>query len=183
MTKNENNLMHNFHKAVKMMGRGMFFYTKGERPMHHGQGRLLELIREMQPVGQKDLVEKLDIRPSSLSEMLKKLETKGLIERRQDEQDKRNVVVSLTGEGQKVAEQQTDGRDEITRKMFAALNAEEQEQLNGLLEKLIASWKESFDRQEFPERRPCGPHGHGFDGIPPRMGHHRHFGFDGRWAE
>ena len=106
----ENNRIENLEeKAIRfahLMKRVTHLHHRHEEgPMiHPGQGKLLLLILRKEPVGQKELVEMLDIRPSSLSELLKKLEAKGFVTRTPDEQDKRNMIVTLTGEGKALAE-------------------------------------------------------------------------------
>lgn len=141
-----------FYKMIHLMGRGMYqYYRKREHPViHPSQGRLLGIIGKKGTVSQKELVELLDVRPSSLSELLKKLEVKNLIERKPDEQDKRNVNVTLTAEGEKVAEQVSGGRNQIASQMFDALTEQEQEELGALLDKLIANWQdtETYDMED-----------------------------------
>lgn len=174
MDKTNDKLIHNFYKAARLMGRGMFFAGREHgRGMHRGQDRLLSVIKESQPAQQRELVEKLDIRPSSLSELLKKLEEKNLITRTQDQQDKRNVIVSLTEEGEKRAEE--NSKDDFSTALFSALDEGEQQKLNELLEKLIGTWQKEFEKMPHEARRGgFGPHGFG-----PR-GHHKDHGFGPR---
>jgi len=183
-------LFMNWNKAHHMMAhRAHPAMDHGPQSMmHRGQGRLLSIIAESQPIGQKDLVEKLDIRPSSLSELLKKLEAKKLVVRTADENDKRNMLVSLTEEGKTAAQEASRRIDDISGKIFGVLSPEEQEQLNALLEKLVGAWE--GDTGEMP---PGGPHIHDrhFPGGPKGPGaHFRMCGMDagrgrpdteGRW--
>src|SRR5690554_5193273 len=71
---------------------------------HHSEGkgsqrRVLYIIRKYGTISQRDLLGKLDIRPSSLSEILSKLEGQGYIQKTRSEADKRNFDVSITPEG------------------------------------------------------------------------------------
>lgn len=187
MQDRKDDLTSNFFRASRKLGRVMHAqYFAGEQPgaespmMHHGQGRLLHKIAERQPVSQKDLVDMLDIRPSSLSELLKKLDAKGLVERKQDENDKRNVIVSLTEAGAEAEKQGRESRGENAAKLFEGLTAEEQVQLNELLKKLVASWKEKYGDEMLGRGHGCRHgFGHGF-GHGPHM-HHRKMMFFGRW--
>lgn len=86
---------------------------------------------------QKELQEILQIQPGSMSELLAKLEEKGLILRRKDEEDKRRSILTLTEAGQTVAKEQQ--REE--KPLFEALDETEQEELKNLLGKLLDSWK------------------------------------------
>lgn len=178
----ENNRIENLEeKAIRfahLMKRVTHLHHRHEEgPMiHPGQGKLLLLILRKEPVGQKELVEMLDIRPSSLSELLKKLEAKGLVTRTPDEQDKRNMIVTLTGEGKALAEKALAGKEEQQAKIFEALCEEERVQLGALLDKLCGAWQKELDdagEQEPPHRPHPGPHGP--HGPGPEMHEfHRH---------
>lgn len=179
----DNELMNNFLIATRLLGRGMFFYGKEsgrQRPgIHPGQGRLLGMVLKFEPVSQKDLVEKLDVRPSSLSEMLKKLESKGLIERRQDEEDKRNVIVSLSEKGREAADKEKQRKGKLEEELFRALSEEERDKLNSILLKLNEAWKEDFQAgadERFEADCGAGPHMHGHHMPMPHRPHHRNEG-------
>ena len=61
-----------------------------------GQGQILSALEQHQPIAQKELVAKLDMRPQSASEIIQKLEKKGLVTRWPSPDDKRAVIISLT---------------------------------------------------------------------------------------
>ena len=63
----------------------------------------------------KDLAEKLDIRPSSLSEALDRLQEKEFITRSTDENDKRKVIVSLTDKAVDRMNKRRENKDEYQR--------------------------------------------------------------------
>lgn len=86
---------------------------------------------------QKELQEILQIQPGSMSELLAKLEEKGLILRRKDDEDKRRSILTLTEAGQTAAKEQ-QGEE---KPLFGALDETEQEELKNLLGKLLDSWK------------------------------------------
>ena len=60
------------------------------------EGRLIFLLSKEDSMTTSELIEKMDLRPSSMSELLTKLENKGLITRSQSESDKRVNLVSLS---------------------------------------------------------------------------------------
>ena len=92
---------------------------------------------------QKELQDKLDIQPGSMSEIAAKLEHKGLLVREKDPVDKRKILLALTDAGCADVEQfQKHGGSHHT-KDFDALPQEEQQQLLLLLEKLLISWSPS----------------------------------------
>jgi len=111
--------------------------------MHNrGQHRLLLILLSGDGVAQKDLVEKMDIRPTSLGELIDKLETKGYVSRQVNEEDKRSVQVFLTEDGKAKAKEIVDRREKSAEQIFASLSEQEQEQLWVLLKKLTTSLKE-----------------------------------------
>ena len=96
------------------------------------QHRVLKLLGETSSISQQSLQEILAIRPGSLSELLSKLENKGLILRTQDETDRRKNTLSLTDAGREALKETEERRDP-----FNMLTDEEQEALKALLKKII----------------------------------------------
>lgn len=79
--------------------------NSNEQGITFNQGRFLHFIKVLTlrgPLYQKDLEEELGIRPSSATEMIKKLEALSLIARRDDERDKRSKLIDLTDKGREV---------------------------------------------------------------------------------
>lgn len=105
-----------------------------------GQESILTLISQHPGITQKGLAEALNIQPASVSELLIKLEKKGLVLREKDENDRRIIKVQLTKEGQSnLAEPKEETSDP-----FQALSTGEQEQLRSLLEKLLNDWGQRY---------------------------------------
>ena len=103
------------------------------------QSRVLQLLAEGD-MSQREMQERLQVQPGSISELVSKLEFKGLLTRRRNENDLRKVMLSLTDEGRLISQ------DELRRSEmkvdFSGLSWEEQGQLIALLEKLIDNWRE-----------------------------------------
>ena len=121
-----------------LLGRcGHFLY---HRPAHgRGQKRILKLLTEQKGgLTQKELQSALGVQSGSLSEILSKLEARGLLVRERDEADRRCAIVKITEEGQKRLEQKSDPESGET--LFSVLSDEEQETLKALLKKLLSSW-------------------------------------------
>ena len=91
---------------------------------------------------QSELGSVLDVRRASISELLTKMEAHGLIERRQDENDKRQLIVSLTEQGRRTINERMKHHRAGTSALFSVLTAEEKKQLQTLLDKLLTSWSE-----------------------------------------
>lgn len=133
--------------------------------MRAGQGRVLHILTLSSPMPQKELAYMLGVRPQSLSELLGKLETTGLVERRRDEVDRRTVIVEITEEGRAATEDAPEADDP-----FDILSDEEQEQLADMLDRVSVSL-----REKLPE--------HPRDGRGGWGGHRRHGGPEGRGPE
>lgn len=86
-------------------------------------------------VNVKELGECLYLDSGTLTPLLKKLESKGLVSRMRSEKDERNLVVSITDEGEKLKEKAV----EIPLKIAGCTNltAEEGMQLYGILYKIL----------------------------------------------
>ena len=103
--------------------------------------RVLQLLLEHGALTQRELQKHLGVQAGSFSELATKMEKKGLIKRERDVDDKRRIVLRLTEDGETVAGQSKEIRDE---ELFSALTAEEQEILRGILQKIIdahLAWK------------------------------------------
>jgi DNA-binding MarR family transcriptional regulator len=85
-------------------------------------------------VGQ--LAEWLEVRSSTMSQMLDRLELAGLVYREADKQDARTKIIQLTVEGNATYRKLKDARVELLAEPFAHLKDEEQEQLVVLMAKL-----------------------------------------------
>ena len=108
------------------------------------QKRILIVLSEQKGISQKELTKYLGIQPGSASEILAKLEKTGLIVRTQSEKDHRGMEITLTDEGEKLAEEAVEQRKKRHEQMFACLTEEEKETLLSLLNKLCVDWESRF---------------------------------------
>lgn len=154
MTELSNDLFQTFNKVIHLYRHyyGMQFSS------HHrsvSQIRILKLLNRENGQMQGQLADTLDIRPSSLTECLKKLEVKHYIQRQSDHYDKRITHVFITNQGRSIIKEALDGRNEFTETLFSSLTADEQQLLSKLLNKLETTLddKQNFDfMAEFTER-------------------------------
>ncbi|WP_251547314.1 MarR family winged helix-turn-helix transcriptional regulator [Limosilactobacillus caecicola] len=87
-----------------------------------GGGQIIAVLgRHDNHYFQNELAKQVHVRPGSLSQVLTRLEKNGLITRHRDEQDRRQVIVTLTEQG---------------RLKNQELDAERQEFMDALLDKL-----------------------------------------------
>ncbi len=120
------------NRRLHQCGHYLHHYTAGPR-----QTMVISLLQQHGSMSQKDIQQMLGIQSGSVSELISKLERKGFLERKQDEQDKRKVLISLTQTGM---EFEVKSQEEALSERYRVLSSEEKEQLSELLGKLLASW-------------------------------------------
>ena len=101
--------------------------------LHHGQGLILTNIFACGEVTQADLARRMDIRPATVSNMLKPLEEKKLIRRKTDPNTNRAQIVSLTSAGRQACEQVPVVWNRIETRLCKTVSTEER---NGLFQGL-----------------------------------------------
>jgi DNA-binding MarR family transcriptional regulator len=119
-------------------GRGPVRMHGGPKPAF-ARERLLQVLAGFDGgVRQKALIEEMKVNPSSMSEMISKLEHDGYVKRTVDPEDKRATLISLTELGEARVAELSDERNERFSVLFAKLTEDEKVQLLTLLEKLTA---------------------------------------------
>lgn len=124
-----------------------------------GQGRILAFLKLKDGIPTKDLSYLLNIRISSLNELLVKMEKNGYIVREPSETDKRVILIRLTEKGRTEEQPEPD-----VGNLFNCLSPEEQESFATYLDRMIAAL----------EAEPWGgdPH-HCKENCQQRENHHR----------
>ncbi len=125
------------------------------------QRRVLFFLRERGPMTQREILEEMGVRASSLSELLGKLEAKGYVKKERSEVDKRNYNVSITEEGVQALEEMHAKHQAAMSDLLSGLSPAERTQLAALLAKLHTLWSQR------PDAPPVHP-GHG-----PRCAHRK----------
>ena len=138
----------------------------------------LMVIYKNDGISSRELCELLDVRPSSLTELTSKMAEHGLLEKKDDEADKRLTRIFLTEKGKEAAEsieaERKAGRDELT----ACFTEDEAAEFCRLADKFSAHLSELNGGDE-KDRGCChGPMGgHGPHGPMHGPGHcHGHHG-------
>lgn len=112
------------------------------------QRRVLFFLRERGPMTQREILEEMGVRASSLSELLSKLEAKGYVKKEKSETDKRNYNVSITEDGIQALEKMHATHQATMSDLLSGLAPEERTQLASLLEKLHTLWSARADALE-----------------------------------
>lgn len=148
MDRQDNNMKMGTHEKLRVQLIRCGQKLGSGRGNHQTQGRILKILYFHGPMTQRILQDKLDIQPGSMSEIAAKLEHKGLLYRQRDPIDKRQILLTLTEAGRADVEQfRKQGRFQHTAD-FDALTQEEQQQLSGLLEKLLDSWSAASGKSQ-----------------------------------
>lgn len=99
---------------------------------------VMMVMWEKEKVHEKDLVDALFLKSNTLAPLLKKLESKGLIEVKKDKEDRRNIIISITAKGKKLREKAAEVPIKYSEKF--PLNVNEAQTLKKALFKII-NWK------------------------------------------
>lgn len=130
---------------------GHFLYHR--RGGKSGQTRILRLLSEHGELTQRQLQDILNIKSGSLSEIVRKMENDGLILREKHPEDRRNIVIQITEKGKLTCSQNLQRLKEQETILFSALSQQEQEQLFGLLSRLLDDWQSHFEQSLFEHRK------------------------------
>ena len=100
------------------------------------QLRILDLLADRGPVGQRELAELMGIDHSVLVNLLNPLEAGRLIKRERDATDRRRHVVTIATAGQRRLAQADQAFRDAEDAIFIPLSADEREQLHSMLSRL-----------------------------------------------
>jgi DNA-binding MarR family transcriptional regulator len=98
--------------------------------------RGLEFLVENPDALQKDVAEFYGITTASASAFFKKMESRGLVERRRDQDDKRASVLRVTPAGLGACRKTREGLGEISRPFFQDLTRDDLEAFENILNKI-----------------------------------------------
>ena len=111
-----------------------------ELRMAPGQQRVLTALARHDSLSQRDLLEEMGLARATLSELLTRLEEKGLVERARSKADRRVTIVSLTKKGKAAAKKVVRIESDIADEAFAPLSAEQKNDLKSTLDTVLQSW-------------------------------------------
>ena len=146
-------LLQQFHYFTNLIHRGrqQQHFGAHELNLGRGQGHLLGVLITNDGLTQRELSTQLRIRPTSLGELVSKLEQSNYVERRVNENDKRVSNVYITEEGRKIVNEIMKERQVVINNMFIILSEDEKQQLLALMGKLITSMEENMDDNDNEE--------------------------------
>lgn len=101
---------------------------------------LIKLFKTGGEMNQRELLEDGCVTSASLSEVLSKLETEGLVTRSRSAADRRQLTIALTPEGEARAREAVTRREAFESNAFACFTPQEQESLLAQLDRLAEHW-------------------------------------------
>ena len=129
---NSNSLYYIFGEVIKMhyYRTHKLFEKVGLYP---GQPQLLFSLLRKDGQRQKELAEKLKVKPATITVMINRMEKNGIIYRKSDDEDQRVSRVYLTEKGREVSKEVRELIESINNECFSNFTEEEQVILRRLL--------------------------------------------------
>lgn len=143
-----------FRLTTRLMARS-FHGENGHA--QHAQRKIIHILKETGPLPQSALLEILDIRSASLSELIGKLENTGMVTREKNEADRRSFVISLTPQAKTEIHASFKDMRSKAQELLNCLSETECQQLYGILDKLSTSLKKN-EQDDFQGRHGFGRH-------------------------
>lgn len=103
------------------------------------QGNLLYLLWQTDEVPIADLVKRSGLAKNTLTAMLGRMEESGLITRRQDSGDRRQVIIRLTPKARSLEEKYNRVSQQMNRLFYQGMTQEDAQVLDGLLDRVLAN--------------------------------------------
>lgn len=135
MKEQINQMMGTFSDIMKLIHQRTYHKLEDKR-IFPGQPKLLILIKANEGITQKELASKNGVKPATITEMLKKLETNNYVYRVPDEIDKRSLRVYLTPQGYRFAEYSEKYAQGMMELIFRGFSDEELQTLTSLMDRM-----------------------------------------------
>ena len=94
---------------------------------------VLMVMHQFAPLNSRELSRIMDINPGTISVYIQRLVDKGLVQKEQDKNDRRNWQLKLSMKGKVAAQGVINEAAKYTKTFLTALSEEEQQQLKDLL--------------------------------------------------
>lgn len=131
----------NIMKRLRRCYRFLHFRADGGKA---SQRTLMRELRFHGAMTQRMLQEHVGIQQSSLSELVKKLEEQGLINREVCQEDRRQIMISLTEKGYSVCQEVEAINLQRNVEFLSVLSEQEQEAFLEILAKLDENWRQKY---------------------------------------
>jgi DNA-binding MarR family transcriptional regulator len=140
----------------------------------HGGHHILGIILEEDGIRTSELAEKLDIRPSSVSEAVSKLEEAGFAARKKDENDSRSVRIYATEKAKDSYSSHNEAHKSLNSKLLARLDDGEAEAFAKTCAKIRDFFESEFSQEGAQNDGAQHGHWHGGHDCHGKGLHHGH---------
>jgi DNA-binding MarR family transcriptional regulator len=128
-------LMHLFMHIGKLLNDKSRTFL-GEGGIHFGQARILSSLLYHDKLTQREISQGLQIKPATVTNLVKKMEITGLIDRRRDLKDNRVINVTLTSKGREAGAFAETVTEQIENAIRSELTLKEIDLLRNPLERI-----------------------------------------------
>lgn len=108
--------------------------------IHPGQARILFVLNLNGPLSQRELADRIHLKPPSVTVALQKMEKSGLIQKQPDEKDQRVTRIQITDRGRECIRSMIEMQQQTEERVFRNMTAEEKM----LLRRLILQMRENL---------------------------------------
>lgn len=141
--------------GICRLNRGFMHSLWDELGLYRAQPFLLAVLWENEGITHSELARRMHVSPATVTNMLKRMEKSGLLERRPDAIDQRVSRVYLTDAGRAIRERVDRRWQEIETQVFGSFSEDEQTVLGTLLERVRVELVRLYDGPiERPGYRP-----------------------------
>jgi len=116
-------------------------------------------LNRLESCTQTELATELEIEKPTLGKLIERLEAKGWVERRADENDARSKRLFLTAAAHPLLAEMTERADEVIEGVFAGIGANESAQLRETLGRIKDNLADMLERDTIPDANPRGETG------------------------
>ena len=127
-----------FSQAARLLD-GPRLHVWDERGLTLPQLRMLFRVRQEPGIGIKELAQAFAVSTSNVTQQIDKLVARGLVARTERPQDRRQVMLTLTPEGQQAAGEISQAARGYLQRLLSRLSPTEQKELTRLLRRLVES--------------------------------------------
>jgi DNA-binding MarR family transcriptional regulator len=122
--------------GICRLNRGVMHTLWDELGLYRGQPFLLAVLWENEGITHSELARRIHVSPATVTNMIKRMEKGGLLERRPDERDQRVSHVHLTDAGRAIRQRVDERWREIETQVFGSFSDDELETLRALLQRV-----------------------------------------------
>ena len=143
----ENSLGTTIFLATKSMERAAEYRIKNELDLTSSQWKVILALNYFNGISQKELASKIFVDGSTLVPVIDKMESNGLVERKPDENDRRNNLIFLTKKSQSVVDSIIEIILQLRKEFYKGISQKEQDNLQTVLRKIIDNSEKTLNKK------------------------------------